>query len=73
MVPKMIAIDSRILSPPMMQYGNSQSMQPRDGQWNMRGVRVVQACSVRSWGVLVSDRRDENGVISKYAFSMTPA
>jgi eukaryotic translation initiation factor 2C len=67
MTPRMISILSRILQPPKVMYGRSKIMQPRDGQWNMKDVQVVQPCApIKSWGVLVtSSTRDEPKVKGK--------
>jgi len=66
MTPKMVSINCRILPPPRVMYGGQQMMQPRDGSWNMRNVRVVQPCTIKSWGVLgMCSPREEGGVISK--------
>jgi len=66
MQPKMLSLTCRILPPPRMLYGGQQMMQPRDGTWNMKGVRVTQPCTITSWGVLVtSGQRDRDRTIGK--------
>jgi len=67
MTPEMMSVKSRILNPPKVVYGASKIMQPRDGSWNMKDVKVVEASTVKSWGVLVtSGQRDLPRVQGKH-------
>ncbi|CAI5503764.1 unnamed protein product [Closterium sp. Naga37s-1] len=55
--PNMIQADGRQLEPPVLQFGNKGSMQPRDGQWNMNDKRMFSPASIASWAVVCFDHR----------------
>eukprot|EP01029_Cantina_marsupialis_P011809 TRINITY_DN262_c0_g1_i1.p1 TRINITY_DN262_c0_g1~~TRINITY_DN262_c0_g1_i1.p1 ORF type:complete len:990 (+),score=330.83 TRINITY_DN262_c0_g1_i1:54-3023(+) len=47
-----ISTDARILPEPMLAYGAKKTLKPRDGAWNMRDLKFVDAKELNCWGVV---------------------
>ncbi|KAG8985277.1 hypothetical protein FRB90_004845 [Tulasnella sp. 427] len=52
-----MTIKGRILPPPALEYGKKQVIQPRDGQWNMRGKQLFKPEKISGCAILIYDRR----------------
>ncbi|CAI5994416.1 unnamed protein product [Closterium sp. NIES-65] len=55
--PNMMQADGRQLEPPVLQFGEKGSMQPRDGQWNMNDKRMFAPAKITTWAVVCFDHR----------------
>ncbi|KAJ1926989.1 hypothetical protein IWQ60_003327 [Tieghemiomyces parasiticus] len=57
--PRILVTPARTLAPPSLVYdqrGQGQQVSPRDGAWNMKGLRFNTPSALRSYGILVLDR-----------------
>ncbi|KZT55686.1 Piwi-domain-containing protein [Calocera cornea HHB12733] len=53
-----INVTGRVLNPPGLMYGNSATIQPKDGAWNMKGKRFFRAANVENnWWIWNLDQR----------------
>lgn len=50
---EMLRIEGRTLNPPALLYGNSRTVQPNSGAWNLRDLKFVAAAPFPEWAVLV--------------------
>lgn len=60
---KMASVESRVLNPPTLRYGNSAIVTPQHGKgcWDMRrGTKFFQGITVNNWAVVVCARRCQN-------------
>lgn len=55
--PNPMTIKGRILPTPTLMYGQNASIQPRDGQWNMRGKRLYRPVTILGCAIIIYDRR----------------
>jgi Mid domain of argonaute len=53
-----VQIDSRIIPPPELVYGDKLIVRPGDrGAWNLRNTRLLQCPPINSWAVAAFDRQ----------------
>ncbi|KAG8905954.1 hypothetical protein FRB99_007888 [Tulasnella sp. 403] len=50
-------INGRLLAPPTLQYGRNATIQPANGQWNMRDKRLYEPATVKGCVFLIYDKR----------------
>ncbi|CAI5522628.1 unnamed protein product, partial [Closterium sp. Naga37s-1] len=55
--PNMMQADGRQLEPPVLQFGEKGTLQPRDGQWNMNDKRMFAPAKIGTWAVVCFDHR----------------
>ncbi|CAI7816651.1 unnamed protein product [Closterium sp. NIES-53] len=55
--PNMMQADGRQLEPPVLQFGEKGTLQPRDGQWNMNDKRMFTPAKIGTWAVVCFDHR----------------
>ncbi|KAI9836342.1 MAG: hypothetical protein M1838_005079 [Thelocarpon superellum] len=66
---EMMTIDARILPTPNPRYGPSTGpIAPAMGRWNLRGRRLLQPCSIASWGTIYFPARQalDDGAIGRF-------
>ncbi|GJE88331.1 protein argonaute [Phanerochaete sordida] len=59
-----LAINSRILTPPTLQYGEgsrSRTIVPKDGKWNMIDKKFFKPCRIENWVVVVYETPNRFG------------
>ncbi|KAG8942123.1 hypothetical protein FRC00_011997, partial [Tulasnella sp. 408] len=69
-----MTIKGRILPTPTLLYGRNQSIQPRDGQWNMRDKQLFRPETITGCAILIYDRRfrpDQEAHLKKSLFNVT--
>ncbi|KAG6832694.1 hypothetical protein H0H92_012266 [Tricholoma furcatifolium] len=49
---KPISVKGKILDTPVLHYGEGRSVRPRDGAWNLRGVKLQSPLALETWGVI---------------------
>jgi eukaryotic translation initiation factor 2C len=52
----LVTVDARVLKPPTLDYSPQSEqprLEPRDGSWNMRGLRVKRGITLSSWSVVL--------------------
>ncbi|KAG6874285.1 hypothetical protein C0995_001510 [Termitomyces sp. Mi166 len=47
-----ISIMGKILEPPVLWYGGRKEVRPREGAWNLRGVKLQEPVAMECWGVV---------------------
>ncbi|KIO16425.1 hypothetical protein M407DRAFT_33926 [Tulasnella calospora MUT 4182] len=55
--PDPMNITARILPTPTLMYGQNATIQPRDGQWNMRGKSLYKPASIQGCAIIVYSQR----------------
>ncbi|KAJ1989793.1 hypothetical protein H4R33_001934 [Dimargaris cristalligena] len=68
---QLLSINGRQLPPPTVVYGGhsrNRKVEPKDGSWNMRGKRFFEGARIKSYGVLVLDRDNDQSrrIVSKF-------
>jgi len=56
-----LRLNARVLQPPVLQYGRGSrqlTIQPRDGAWNMVDKKFYRCSNIRSWIIVVYERRN---------------
>lgn len=53
---QMVQFGGRVLESPTVQYANS-TITPKDGGWNMRDVKVIKACTIRNFAIIMTTER----------------
>ena len=48
-IPSMVTVNGRILSPPELTYGANKRSTPRSGAWNMAGSRFFSGATISKW------------------------
>lgn len=69
-----MTIKGRILPPPTLTYGRNQTIQPRDGQWNMRDKQLYKPEKIVGCAIIIYDRRfrpDQEAHLKKNLFNVT--
>ncbi|KAG8898512.1 hypothetical protein FRC01_010881, partial [Tulasnella sp. 417] len=69
-----MTIKGRILPTPTLLYGKNQSIQPRDGQWNMRNMQLFRPEKIVGCAIIIYDRRfrpDQEAHLKKSLFNVT--
>ncbi|KAG8898575.1 hypothetical protein FRC01_010855, partial [Tulasnella sp. 417] len=69
-----MTIKGRILPTPTLLYGKNQSIQPRDGQWNMRNMQLYRPEKIVGCAIIIYDRRfrpDQEALLKKSLFNVT--
>jgi eukaryotic translation initiation factor 2C len=65
--PNLLQIKARILNAPQIVYGGNRVVVPNDGRWNLRGVRLLRAASIKSWALLyLPNRPAAEQVVSRF-------
>lgn len=55
---KMMEVDARILPAPRVIFANNKSLEGKNGKWNMKGVRLVDAPAISSYAFVFFARID---------------
>ena len=57
-------LKGRVLPPPKLAYGHNETatIEPRDGVWNMRNVKFIDARSMSHFGVINITRTDDRAI-----------
>ncbi|KAJ6126811.1 hypothetical protein N7523_002423 [Penicillium sp. IBT 18751x] len=46
--PEMITLNARILPPPILKYGKSKTLMPKEGSWNLRGQQFCRPAEIKN-------------------------
>ncbi|KAG0230941.1 hypothetical protein BGW42_000592 [Actinomortierella wolfii] len=50
---EMARVKARVLTPPTITYHNKTTVNPQNGTWNLRNIKVANGMQLESWGVAV--------------------
>ena len=50
---EMMTLEGRVLDPPTLHYKEDESVQPRNGAWDMRGKSFYSGATIEKWGIVV--------------------
>lgn len=68
----MVDVDGRVLSPPAVKLGDSGTVVPRDGVWDMRGKKFFHGADVQVWAMVCFEhpRKCDESVTRQFASAM---
>jgi eukaryotic translation initiation factor 2C len=68
----MMSMKARILPAPRLIYGGNRTMSPRDGRWNLRGLKFIKPSTIKSWVLVYIPARQplDNGQLERFGGEM---
>ncbi|KAG0495504.1 hypothetical protein HPP92_000195 [Vanilla planifolia] len=58
-------IDGRVLSTPTLKFGNQEECVPKNGRWNFKDKKLLQAIPIECWAILSSSARCDLSHLSR--------
>ncbi|OBT88213.1 hypothetical protein VE02_02429 [Pseudogymnoascus sp. 03VT05] len=68
----MMSVKARILPAPRLTYGGNRPMTPRDGRWNLRGLKFLRPSTIKSWVIVYVPARQplDNNQLERFGSEM---